>query len=118
MLPLASTACVLLTTALLLAAPGLAAQRAGDGATASGTRTVRLKDSFFSPSRVTVSRGSSVRFVWAGERVHNLVGPGVPARLEDPVRRRRPFTRVFRRSGRVSFICSIHPGMEMTVRVR
>jgi plastocyanin len=118
MLAIASTVCVLLTTPLLLAAPGLAAERPGDGATASATRTVRLKDSFFSPSRVTVARGGSVRFVWAGQRAHNLIGPGVPARLEDPVRRRRPFTRVFRRSGRVSFICSIHPGMEMTVRVR
>ena len=118
MLPLASTACVLLAAALLLAAPGLAAHARGDGATASATRTVRLKDSFFSPSRLTVARGGSVRFVWAGDLVHNLVGPGIPARLEDPVRRRRPFTRTFRRAGRVTFICSIHPGMEMTVRVR
>ncbi len=91
----------------------------GCGATASATRTVRLKDNFFSPSRVTLARGGSVRFVWAGERRHNLARAGRPGRLETPVTRRRAaFTRTFRRTGRASFVCTIHPGMEMTVRVR
>ena len=80
--------------------------------------TVKLKDSYFSPSRVTLARGGSVRFVWAGELTHNLLGPGIPGRLEDPATRRKPFIRVFRHRGRVLFICSIHPGMDMTVRVR
>jgi plastocyanin len=114
----APTACVPLTMALVLVAPAPAADRPDGGATASATRTVRLKDNFFSPSRVTLARGGSVRFVWAGERRHNLVGPGVPARLETPARRRRAFTRTFRRTGRATFVCTIHPGMEMTVRVR
>ena len=104
--------------ALLIAPPALAAGRSPGTAEASAARVVRLKDSYFSPSRVTLARGGSVRFVWAGELVHNLLGSGVPRRLEDPVRRRRPFTRTFRRSGRFLFTCSIHPGMEMTVRVR
>ncbi len=95
-------------TALLLAGP----------ATAARSVTVKLKDSFFSPSHVTLSRGGSVRFVWAGELTHNLLGPGIPGRLEDPATRRRPFIRVFRHRGRVRFTCSIHPGMDMTVRVR
>ena len=99
--------CVVLAATLLVAAPATAAPRA-----------VRLKDSFFSPSRVTLPRGGSVRFIWAGDLVHNLLGPGIPARLEDPVTRRRPFTRVFRRPGRFLFTCSIHPGMELRVRVR
>ena len=118
MLWVASTAGVLLTTVLLAAGPALAVARADAGARAAAIRTVKLKDSYFSPSRVTVARGGAVRFVWAGELVHNLVGPGIPSRLEDPVRRRRPFTRVFRRAGRFTFLCSIHPGMEMTVRAR
>lgn len=106
---------VALLAALALAAP---AQAAPDDARASATRTVRLKDSFFSPSSVALRRGDSVRFVWAGERRHNLIGPGIPARYETAARRHRPFTRTFRRAGRVAFLCSIHPGMEMTVRVR
>lgn len=94
--------------ALVLAAPAGAAKPV----------TVKLKDSYFSPARLTLPRGGSVRFVWAGELTHNLLGPGIPGRLEDPATRRRPFIRVFRHRGRVLFTCSIHPGMDMTVRVR
>jgi len=108
MFPLASSIAATLLAALVLAAP----------ATAAGPVTVRLKDSFFSPSRVTLQRGGSVRFVWAGELTHNLLGPGIPGRLEDPATRRKSFVRVFRHRGRVLFTCSIHPGMDMTVRVR
>lgn len=106
--------------AALLASVAFAApaQARPADAHASATRTVRLKDSFFSPARVELRRGDRVRFVWAGERRHNLVGPGIPARYETPARRHRPFTRIFRRAGRLAFLCSIHPGMDITVRVR
>lgn len=114
MFPIVSSVCAVLLAALVLAAPAVA----GDRAAGSSAVTVRLKDSFFSPSRVTLARGRSVRFAWAGEMAHNLLGPGIPSRLENPVTRRRPFTRVFRRPGRFLFTCSLHPGMEMTVRVR
>lgn len=118
MLAVASSLCAAVIVALLVTAPAFAAGGGGAHGAARGTRVVRLKDSFFSPSRVTLSRGGAVRFVWAGELVHNLLGPGIPGRLETPVTRRRPYTRVFRRAGRFRFSCSIHPGMEMTVRVR
>ncbi len=106
--------------AALLAALVLAVPAAADGARTAAAKavTVRLKDSYFAPSHVTLTRGRSVRFVWAGELVHNLLGPGIPGRLEDPATRRRPFTRVFNRRGLLHFVCSIHPGMDMTVRVR
>ena len=108
MFAIVSSIAAVALAALVLAAP----------ATAASAVTVKLKDSFFSPSRVTLSPGGSVRFVWAGELTHNLLGPGIPGRLEDPATRRRPFIRVFRHRGRVLFTCSIHPGMDMTVRVR
>lgn len=118
MLGVVSTACAAATAALLVASPAFAAGRAGAHDAAQVTRVVRLKDSFFSPSRVTLARGGAVRFVWAGQLAHNLLGPGVPGRLETPATRRRSYTRTFRRSGRFLFTCSIHSGMEMTVRVR
>ena len=106
----------LLVSSIVVAA--LAAHVLAVPATAAKPVTVKLKDSFFSPSRVTLSPGGSVRFVWAGELTHNLLGPGIPGRLEDPATRRKPFIRVFRHRGLVLFTCSIHPGMDMTVRVR
>lgn len=115
MVAIVSSLVVVLLVSLVAAAPAVAG---GARSAAAKAVTVRLKDSYFAPSRVTLTRGRSVRFVWAGELLHNLVGPGIPGRLEDPVTRRRPFTRVFRRRGVVRFTCSIHPGMDMTVRVR
>jgi plastocyanin len=115
---LGSGTCAALVAALLLAA--LAdARPAVARSPAPPPTTVLLKDSFFSPSRVTVFSGRRVRFVWAGRLVHNLVGPGVPRRYATPVLRRTPpFERRFVRIGVQRFVCSIHPGMAMTVRVR
>ncbi len=70
-----------LILAALLAAAGLTAPAAP-----AATRTVRLQDSFFSPSRVSVRPGSTVRFVWAGVLAHNLKGSGVPRRYLSPAR--------------------------------
>jgi len=46
------------------------------GAHAAGSTTITLHDSYFSPKSVSVSKGSTLRFVWAGHLPHNLVGPG------------------------------------------
>jgi plastocyanin len=115
MVPVVSSVIAVLLAALVLAAPAFAG---GAQTAAASAVTVRLKDSYFSPAHVTLKRGRSVRFVWAGELVHNLLGPGIPNSLEDPVTRRRAFTRTFRHRGLVLFTCSIHPGMDLTVRVR
>ncbi len=114
------TAVVSSIVAVLLAALVLAAPAVAGNARAAAAKpvTVRLKDSYFSPAHVVLRRGRSVRFVWAGDLVHNLLGSGIPSRFEDPARRRRPYTRLFRHPGLVRFTCSIHPGMDMTVRVR
>jgi plastocyanin len=102
-----------LILAALLAAAGLTAPAAP-----AATRTVRLQDSFFSPSRVSVRPGSTVRFVWAGVLAHNLKGSGVPRRYLSPAVRPRPAQVTFRRRGSFRYLCTIHTGMEMTVRVR
>ena len=85
---------------------------------ASTTRTVRLKDSYFTPSNLRVRPGDAVRFVWSGVLPHNLVGRGVPRRYEDPAVRPKPLRVRFTRRGRFRYVCTIHTGMDMTVRVR
>ena len=85
---------------------------------ASTTRTVRLKDSYFTPSNLRVRPGDAVRFVWSGVLPHNLVGRGVPRRYEDPAERRKPLRIRFTRRGIFRYVCTIHTGMDMTVRVR
>lgn len=82
------------------------------------TRTVRLEDSYFSASNLRVRPGDAVRFVWSGELEHNLTGRGVPRRYEDPAWRPKPLRVRFTRRGRFRYVCTIHTGMDMTVRVR
>jgi plastocyanin len=108
-------AALLLTS--VLASFSLSFALAAPGASAA-TKTVRLKDSFFSPSRVTIAPGSSVRFVWAGVLAHNLKGAGVPRRYLNPVVRAKPLRVAFRKRGSFRYVCTLHTGMEMTVRVR
>ena len=82
------------------------------GAHAAGSTTITLHDSYFSPKSVSVSKGSTLRFVWAGRLPHNLVGPGanVSARVKGSYSVRAS------RSG--SYLCTIHRGMKVSVKVR
>jgi plastocyanin len=85
---------------------------------ASATRTVQLRDSFFRPGSLSVRRGTRVRFVWAGRLPHNLIGPGAPRNYRTPRVRHRTLTLRYARKGTFRYVCTIHPGMRATIRVR
>jgi len=84
---------------------------ASGGAHSAASKTFTLRDSYISPNSVSVSRGTTLRFVWAGHLPHNLVGPGANygARVRGSVSVRAS------RSG--TYICTIHRGMAVSVRV-
>ncbi len=101
------------TAALLLAAAtGSAVAGATGGSHAAATKTITLRDSFFSPKRITVSRGTTLRFVWRGRLAHNLIGPGANFGL------RRSGSVSVRASRSGSYVCTIHRGMVVRVTVR
>jgi plastocyanin len=105
---------IALVLALVLAAPAAAA-----------TKKVTVDDDFFvrsgSPPTVSVKKGTTVRFEWAGSRQHNIVtvdGPG-KAKVECGLRRSGICERKPRRVGTYKLQCSIHaPDMAMTLRVK
>jgi len=86
----------------------------GAGASAEAATSIGVKDDAFAPKSVTVARGSSVRWVWRGRKPHNVNGPG----FTSGVKKRGSYARRFRRAGRYKIFCTLHAGMEMTVRVR
>lgn len=100
--------------ALVMAVPSLDA--GAEPAAPAATRGVTVGDNFFSPKRMTVSRGTTLRFVWRRTRNrHNVTGGGRASRTT-----RRSGT-VVRRTVRRSttFICTVHPDtMRLRVRVR
>ncbi len=104
-----------LATALvaLLAASALAA-----------TRSIRVGDNFFvrdgrAPT-VTVRRGDTVVWRFAGESPHNVSVTRGPVRFRSPVRTRGTFRRRMTRSGTYTIVCTIHGARDqrMALRVR
>ncbi|HEX6228376.1 MAG TPA: plastocyanin/azurin family copper-binding protein [Solirubrobacterales bacterium] len=111
-----------LTIPTLLVIAALAALTTlGGSAGAAPKTTVKLGDNFFSPSTKTVRRGTKVRFRWVGRNPHNVTkarGPG--GRFASRTTRARGvnFAKKFKKAGTYSLVCTIHPGMAMTLRVR
>jgi plastocyanin len=89
------------------------------------SRTVRVGDNFFSPTRLTVDKGTRLVFRWDSDNanLHDVVLDDGPSGVEiAPSRQRRTnytYRRTLRRAGTYTFICSLHvTQMRLTVRVR
>lgn len=94
----------------------------GDGATAAKTRSVSVRDNFFSPKRRTIDSGNRVRWVWREDNPHNVtfrkVPRGVSRRPGSRTKTSGTFTRKFRKRGRYSYVCTIHEDLGMTGSVK
>ena len=86
----------------------------GAGAALGATKTVGVGDNFFAPKRLSIAKGTTVTWRWRGRNPHNVTGRGV----RSPTQTRGTYSRRFRRAGRYRLVCTLHAGMEMTVRVR
>jgi plastocyanin len=105
----------------LIAAGAVAAIAAGALAVPSsgaGTRGVSVKDNFFSPKTVTVSKGTTVRWRWRGKAAHNVRAYKGPVKFNSGVKTKGSYSRKFTRRGTYRLICDIHSAaMKMTVKV-
>lgn len=105
---------VALPLASMAAEPGRRTQVASTGA--GGTARVRMVDNAFRPRRITITRGTRVRWTNRGEIVHTststaglwdsgLLVPG------------EAFTRRFNRVGTFRYFCTVHTTMRGRVIV-
>ena len=95
----------------LLAAQALAA-----------TRSVTIGDDFFvrkgRPPTVTVTRGTTVRWVWRGDHVHNVTVTRGPVKFHSSVKDHGSYGKTLNRVGTYRIVCSVHqPDMRMTLVV-
>jgi plastocyanin len=109
----------------LLVAVGLlqaAAAAGGDDARSAQTRSVSVRDDFFSPKRRTISSGDSVRWVWREDNPHNVrfrkVPSGASKRPGSTTKSSGTFVRKFRRRGTYRYVCTIHEDAGMTGSVK
>jgi plastocyanin len=97
-----------LVAAGALAIPALAA-----------TKTVQVKDNKFVASSLTVSKNTTVKWVWKGKAPHNVVVTKGPVKFKSSVKLKGSYSKKLTKKGTYSILCTIHaPGMKMTVKVK
>ena len=97
-----------------LASNGLAAQTAA-------TKSVSVRDDFFSPRTASISRGDKVVWRWRGDNPHNVRFRQVPRGAKRPrgstTKTSGRFARTFSRRGTYRYVCTIHADSGMRGRV-
>jgi plastocyanin len=84
----------------------------------AATKTVRVDDNVFRPDSMSVNRGDTVRFRWVGDALHNVRRTSGPSFRNISNRRSGTVSRRLTRRGTLRLVCTIHPGMDMRIRVR
>lgn len=108
---------LLVLAVLLVAAMAIAMGGAPSGG-AAGTKTIRVKDDFFSPKRTTISKNTVVTWRWSADNPHNVRSRGA-RRFRGSRTKTNGVHRVrFRRAGRYRYVCTIHDGMSGRITVR
>lgn len=79
----------------------------------SGGKTVKALNYEFSPKVVRVSKGSTVTWVFK-EGAHNVVGKGWGS---SKIRSSGSWSHRFKSKGRYTYSCTLHQGMNGTVKV-
>jgi plastocyanin len=80
------------------------------------TKRVGVRGFAFTPKTITIKRGDTVRWSWAGRIPHNVRIAGKKSRTANRLTYRRKFTR----RGTYRYVCTLHTRQNMrgTVRVR
>src|SRR5436190_1311996 len=99
------------------------AGHAATASAASATRKVTVADGYFSPSKLTVKSGTTIRWVWANglSYTHDVMldkaPKGVKHFMSDYAAGGYSFKRALKVPGKYSFLCDLHQNMRMSVAV-
>lgn len=97
---------------------GLAALPASGVAGQSSSTTVKVKDDFFSPKSKTIRRNTTVVFRWTGRAPHNVTVAKGPVKFHSSTQTKGSYKKRFTKRGTYRIVCTIHPGMELTLKVK
>ena len=84
----------------------------------AATKTVSVADNVFRPASLSVRKGDTVRFRWTGRAPHNVTRRSGPSFSKIANRRSGTVSRRLTRTGTYRLTCTIHPGMNLTIRAR
>jgi plastocyanin len=91
---------------------------AAGAAAASGAKTVNLGDNFFKPTKVTVTAGTAVTWKWTGGNTHNVTVVSGPEKFHSGDQDTGTYSHTMVKPGTYKIVCTFHPGMEMTLKVK
>ncbi len=75
----------------------------------AGPRVVKAKDFLFKPGKVTIKRGSIVKWRFLDASAHNVVSRGTRRFRSSQDMRSGTYRVRFRKRGRYRYVCTIHP---------
>jgi len=102
---------LLALTALLVALSSVAAL-------ASAPRQVKVADDYFGVKRLTIGKGTKVRWHWAGVLRHNVTVESGPSKFHSRTQVTGSYSHVFTKPGTYHLYCTLHTFMKMTIVVR
>ena len=99
------------------AAPKTEDDGGGSGGTGPGTR-VTMKDIKFHPGSVTIKPGGKVTWTNEDSVGHDVTGDDFESGSPGGIDGGSTFSHTFNKPGTYHYVCSVHPGMEGTVKVK
>jgi plastocyanin len=87
-------------------------------ALASSPNPVKVRDGSFSTKKLTVSKGTRIKWTWTGFLQHNVSVQRGPTKFHSPTQVRGTWSSAFRHRGTYHMYCTIHPFMQMTIVVK
>jgi plastocyanin len=80
--------------------------------------TIKLGDNFFQPESKTVKKGTTVVWDWTGTAPHNVTVVSGPQKFRSTVQTSGTYAHRMTKAGTYKIVCTIHPGMDLTLKVR
>ena len=120
--PRVTVAAFVAAAGFALVVPATGAQTAPPDATvesapaAPKTVTVAIKDNFFGPKKVAIAVGDKVTWKWKGYSVHDVTVVKGPQKFKSKQQSSGTFSRVIKKPGAYKIVCTLHPGMEMSLK--
>ncbi|MEA2215157.1 MAG: hypothetical protein QOK19_718, partial [Solirubrobacteraceae bacterium] len=88
-------------------------------ALASGPPQTKIGDFYFHPGKLTIHRGTKVKWTWVGFLRHDVKVKKGPSKFHSRIRLRGTYSHVFTKRGTYVLYCSVHPNlMKETIVVK
>ncbi|HEV7750253.1 MAG TPA: plastocyanin/azurin family copper-binding protein [Baekduia sp.] len=85
----------------------------------AATKSVQVKDNKFVAKSITVSKGTTVKWVWKGTAPHNVKVTKGPAKFSSTTQVKGSYSKKLTKAGTYTILCTIHaPDMKMTIKVK